>query len=90
MSTADIRKQIGVATAQTYLTIIAQRRQLEVNQRAREAANAHLDYAQRRLAQGAGTRLNELRAAQEVSTDDERAWKMRGSRFGARRKRSAC
>jgi outer membrane protein len=72
LSTADVRKQIGVATAQTYLTIIAQRRQLEVNERARDAANAHLDYAQRRLAQGAGTRLNELRAAQEVSTDEAR------------------
>src|SRR5262245_31213686 len=60
LSTADIRKQIGVATAQAYLAIINQRRQLEVNQRAREAAQAHLDYAQRRLAEGAGTRLNEL------------------------------
>jgi outer membrane protein len=72
LSTADVRKQIAVATAQTYLTIIAQRRQLEVNQRALEAAGAHVDYAQRRLAQGAGTRLNELRAAQEVSTDQAR------------------
>ena len=72
LSTADVRRQIAVATAQTYLAIIAQRRQLEVNMRARDAANAHLDYAQRRLAQGAGTRLNELRAAQEVSTDEAR------------------
>jgi outer membrane protein TolC len=72
LSTADVRKQIAVATAQTYLAIIAQRRQLEVNIRARDSANAHLDYAQRRLAQGAGTRLNELRAAQEVSTDEAR------------------
>src|SRR5581483_2006001 len=36
------------------------------------AAQAHLDYAQRRLAQGAGTRLNELRAAQEVAADEAR------------------
>jgi outer membrane protein TolC len=72
LSTADTRKQIAVATAQTYLTIIAERRQLDVNQRARDAANAHLDYAQRRLREGAGTRLNELRAAQEVSTDEAR------------------
>jgi outer membrane protein len=43
-----------------------------VNLRAREAARAHLDYAQRRLASGAGTRLNELRAAQEVATDEAR------------------
>jgi outer membrane protein len=72
LSTADVRKQIGVATAEAYLVIIAARRQVEVNQRARDSANAHLDYAQRRLAEGAGTRLNELRAAQEVSADEAR------------------
>jgi outer membrane protein TolC len=75
-----------VATAQTYLTIIAQRRQLEVNERARDAANAHLDYAQRRLREGAGTRLNELRAAQEVSTDEAR---LENARLAVRRAQEA-
>ena len=76
-STADLRKQIGVATAQTYLGIITQRRQVDVNVRALETARAHLDYSNRRLESGAGTRLNQLRAAQEVSTDEarlENAW----------------
>jgi len=86
LSTADVRKQIAVATAQTYLTIIAQRRQLDVNQRARDAANAHLDYAQRRLREGAGTRLNELRAAQEVSTDEAR---LENARLAVRRAQEA-
>ena len=72
LSTADVRKQIGVATAQTYLGIITQRRQVEVNERALETARAHLDYSNRRLESGAGTRLNQLRAAQEVSTDEAR------------------
>ncbi len=72
LSTADVRRQIAVATAQAYLGIIVQQRQLDVNLRAREAARAHLDYAERRLASGAGTRLNELRAAQEVATDEAR------------------
>jgi outer membrane protein len=72
LATADARKQVGVATAEAYLAIINQRRQLEVNQLARETAQAHLVYAQRRLAEGAGTRLNELRAAQEVAADDAR------------------
>jgi outer membrane protein len=67
-----VRKQIGVATAQAYLAVINQRRQVEVDQRALDAAKVHLDYAQRRLAQGAGTRLNELRAAQEVAGDQAR------------------
>jgi len=72
LATADVRKQIAVATGQSYLAVINQRRQVDVNQRALDAARAHLDYAQRRLAQGAGTRLNELRAAQEVTADEAR------------------
>jgi outer membrane protein len=86
LSTADVRKQIGVATAQTYLAIIAQRRQLDVNARARDAAAAHLDYSDRRLAQGAGTRLNQLRAAQEVSTDEAR---LENARLAVRRAQEA-
>ena len=72
LSTADIRTEIAIATAQAYLAVLALKRQVDVNARARETALAHLDYAQRRLQAGAGTRLNELRAAQEVSTDEAR------------------
>jgi outer membrane protein len=72
LSTSDVRKQIGVAAAQAYLAVIAAERQLDVNARARDVAQTHLEYAQRRLSQGAGTRLNELRAAQEVSADEAR------------------
>jgi outer membrane protein TolC len=72
LSTADVRRQIGVATAQTYLSIITQRRQVDLSVRALETARAHLDYSDRRLAAGAGTRLNQLRAAQEVSGDEAR------------------
>jgi outer membrane protein TolC len=72
LSTADVRTNIAVATGQAYLAIIAAKRQVEVSLRARETALAHLDYARRRLEAGAGTRLNELRAAQEVSTDEAR------------------
>jgi outer membrane protein TolC len=72
LSTTDVRRQVAVSTAQTYLTIIAERRQVEVSIRARETAMAHLDYARRRLSIGAGTRLNELRAAQEVATNEAR------------------
>ncbi len=67
LSTADVRRQIAVATAQAYLTVISQVRQVEVNLRAYEAARTHLDYAERRLTAGAGSRLNQQRAAQEVS-----------------------
>jgi multidrug efflux system outer membrane protein len=71
-SVADVRQQIGVATAGTYLAIIAGHRQVEVETRALESARAHLDYAQKRLAGGVGSRLNELRAAQVVSSEQAR------------------
>jgi outer membrane protein TolC len=72
LNVADVRQQIGVAAAQAYLAIIAARRQVEVNERSLEAARAHLQYAQRRLEGGAGSRLNELRAAQQVSSEELR------------------
>lgn len=69
-SVDEVRRQVAVATAGAYLAVIAQKRQVEVNQRARESAQAHLDYARARLEGGAGSKLNELRAAQEVATSD--------------------
>jgi outer membrane protein TolC len=72
LSTADVRQNIAVATAQAYLAIIAAKRQVDVSLRARETSLAHLDYARRRLEAGAGTRLNEVRAAQEVSSNEAR------------------
>ncbi len=68
LSVTDVRKEIASATAEAYLAIIAFQRQIDVNLRARETAQAHLEYAQKRLAGGAGTRLNELRAAQDVAS----------------------
>jgi outer membrane protein TolC len=70
LSVAEVRRQIAVAAAQAYLEVIAQRRQVEVNVLARENAVAHVDYARARLQGGAGSRLNELRAAQELAADE--------------------
>ena len=86
LSTAEVRTDIAVATAQTYLAIIAQKRQVEVSLRARETSLAHLDYARRRLEAGAGTRLNELRAGQEVSTNEAR---LENAQLGVRRAQEA-
>lgn len=86
LSVTDVRKEIASATAQAYLAIITQQRQLEVNMRARETAQAHLEYAQKRLASGAGTRLNELRAAQEVASDEAR---LENTRLAVRRAQEA-
>jgi outer membrane protein TolC len=41
-----------------------------VNERARENATAHVEYARARLQGGLGSRLNELRASQELATDE--------------------
>lgn len=84
--TADDRTNIAVSTAQAYLAIIAQKRQVEVSMRARETSMAHLDYARRRLEAGAGTRLNELRAGQEVATNDAR---LENAQLGVRRAQEA-
>jgi multidrug efflux system outer membrane protein len=68
----DIRRQIAVATAEAYLAILTQKRQLELNERARDNAKAHFDYAEQRYQGGLGSRLNALRAQQALSTDEAR------------------
>ena len=70
LGVAETRRQIALATAVAYLAVIAQQRQVDVNLRARENAIAHVEYARALLKEGAGSRLNELRAAQELATDD--------------------
>jgi outer membrane protein TolC len=70
LGVTETRRQIAVATAHAYLAVIAQQRQLAVNLLARENAQAHVDYARARLQGGAGSRLNELRASQELETDE--------------------
>jgi outer membrane protein TolC len=69
-SAGEVRQRIGVTAAQTYLAVIASQRQVEVSTRAVEVAREHLDYATRRLEGGAGSRLNQLRAAQALTSDE--------------------
>lgn len=82
----DVRRQMAVATAQAYLAVIAQRRGLELNERARDAAKAHFDFASQRLAGGIGSRLNMLRAQQEFSGDEAR---VEDARLAVRRAQEA-
>ncbi len=70
LEAAEVRRQVAVATGQSYLTVIARQRLLEVLQRAREVAEAHFEYAKQRRESGAGSRLDELRAQQSVSSDE--------------------
>jgi outer membrane protein TolC len=70
LGTDEARRQVAIATAQSYLSVITLQRQVDVSLRARENAIAHVEYARARLQGGAGSRLNELRASQELASDE--------------------
>jgi len=70
LSLAETRRQIALATADAYLSIIARRRVVEADVRARDTAKAHFDLASELEQRGSGSRLNKLRAQQELSTDE--------------------
>jgi len=71
-STEDVRRQVAVNTADAYLAIIAAKRVLQLSEAARDNARAHYEYAQQRFQGGLGSRLNALRAQQELSSDEAR------------------
>ncbi len=68
----DARREVALAAARSYLTVIAQRRVLTSAQRALETARAHEDFATTRFRGGVGNRLDSVRAAQERATADAR------------------
>ncbi|HEY7292152.1 MAG TPA: TolC family protein [Vicinamibacterales bacterium] len=67
---AEAKRQIAFAAADAYLTIVAQRRVVEGNIRARDTAKAHFDLATEQERGGSGSRLNALRAQQQYSADE--------------------
>lgn len=66
----EVKRQTAFATADAYLTIIARRRVVAANETARDVARAHFDLARELQQGGTGSRLNELRAQQEFSSDE--------------------
>lgn len=70
LSAADTRRQTAIAAADAYLAIVARRRVVEANVRARDTARAHFELARELEQLGAGSRLNLLRAQQELSIDE--------------------
>jgi outer membrane protein TolC len=70
LSVAEAKRQTALATADAYLTILARRRVVDVNTRAGVTARAHCDQATQLEEQGAGSRLNRLRAQQELSVTE--------------------
>ena len=66
-STDEVKRQVAVATAQAYLSVIAARRVVESQVRARDTAYAFYEYADNRLKAGAGSKLTALQAQLTVS-----------------------
>jgi outer membrane protein TolC len=69
LSAAEVNRELAATTARTYLAIVAERHVLEVAERARLTAQAHYNFAHQRFAGGYGTRVDEVRAAEEVAAD---------------------
>jgi outer membrane protein TolC len=63
----EARRQVVLAVSRTYLSVIAQQRVIEVNQRAVDNARAHHEYARQRFQGGIGNELDDVRADQEVA-----------------------
>jgi outer membrane protein TolC len=67
---ADVRRVVAVGVARTYLAIVAQKRVIEAATRARDTDKAHFDFAHQRYAGGIGNRIDEVRAEQQLESDE--------------------
>jgi outer membrane protein TolC len=68
LSGTELRRQLTISVARTFLTVVSQHRVVDVNERALATAIAHERYAKERLAGGVGKRIDAVRAAQQVAT----------------------
>jgi outer membrane protein TolC len=67
----DTKRQVALTVATSYLSIIQRRREVDLNERARDTARAHANYTHTRLVGGVGSRLDDVRARQELETDEQ-------------------
>jgi outer membrane protein TolC len=80
----DVRRTLAVATGRAYLSILVQKRLLETAITARDNAGAHFAYTRAQLIGGIGNRLDEIRAAQELTTDEVNLQRQEVALFQAR------
>ena len=66
----DVARGVAVTTARAYLGVMAQHRLVQIDTQARDDAKAHLSDAHARWEAGSGNRLDEVRAGQELATDE--------------------
>jgi outer membrane protein TolC len=70
ISAEDVRRSTALNAAQSYLAVIAAEHQRDIAVRNRDTARALADYARTRLQAGQGSRLNDVRARQELATSE--------------------
>src|SRR6266850_1960253 len=61
LSAEDVRRQVAVITARSYVAVLSQHRLVDANQRAADNAREHLEDAKARLSAGTGNRLDLVR-----------------------------
>jgi outer membrane protein len=72
ISAEETRRQVARTAAEAYLAVLTAQRQVEIAIRNRDTALALADYARVRLEAGQGSRLNFVRASQELSASEGR------------------
>jgi outer membrane protein TolC len=70
LTALDVRRLVAVAAARAYLTVVAQKNILITSTVARDNAKAHYEFTHAQRVGGVGNRLDEMRAAQELATDE--------------------
>ena len=70
LSSRDVQRTVGVTAARAYLTVFAQKRQVDVNRQARDNSLAHMRYADQRLQGGVGNRVDWARAGQDLEQNE--------------------
>ena len=63
----DAERAVALTAGRAYLTVVAQRRVIEVSRRSVDATRAHFDFARTRREAGVGNLLDELRAEQQLA-----------------------
>ena len=86
ISSEDVRRQVGLAAAEAYLAVVNFQRQLAIAIRNRDTAGALAEFARVRLDAGQGSRLNFVRATQELATGEAA---VEAARFNLRRSQEA-
>jgi outer membrane protein TolC len=70
LSQRDFQRQVAINVARAYITVFAQKRQVDVNRQARDNSRAHLDYAEQRLKGGIGNRIDWARAGEDLESNE--------------------